>query len=120
MTGTDRRLIFTAAPGMLFCSEQAIHGSVEAFGEVFGQTLKLDSFEKVSPRLADRAETFVQNREAPPPAEVGELLVMTAVASVRRDAATTSESADGDSRGDVFRGSVGENTSRYRGRIVPS
>jgi hypothetical protein len=75
---------------MLFCCEQAFHGSVEAFFQVFGQKLNVDTLEKVSRRVADRAETFVQNREAPPPAEEGELLVMTAdgkgVPLVKQDA----------------------------------
>jgi hypothetical protein len=75
---------------LLFCCEQAFHGSVEAFFQVFGQKLSVDTLEKVSRRVADRAETFVQNREAPPPAEEGELLVMTAdgkgVPLVKQDA----------------------------------
>jgi hypothetical protein len=75
---------------MLFCCEQAFHGSVEAFFQVFGQKLSVDTLEKISRRMADQAETFVQNREAPPPAEEGELLVMTAdgkgVPLVKQDA----------------------------------
>ena len=75
---------------MLFCCEEAFHGSVEAFFQVFGQKLSVDTLEKISRRMAERAETFLQNRVAPPPEEEGELLVLTADAKgvplVKKDA----------------------------------
>lgn len=75
---------------MLFCCEEAFHGSVKAFFQVFSQKLSVDTLEKVSRRMAERGETFLQNRMAPPPAEEGELLVLTAVAKgvplVKKDA----------------------------------
>lgn len=75
---------------MMFCCEQAFHGSVDAFFQVFGHKLSVDTLEKISVRMAERADTFLQNRAAPSPTEEGELLVMTAdgkgVPLVRQDA----------------------------------
>jgi hypothetical protein len=34
---------------MLFCCEEAFHGSVEAFFQVFGQKLSVDTLEKNQP-----------------------------------------------------------------------
>lgn len=87
---TDRYSPLLQEFSMLFCCEEAFHGAVKAFSEVFGQKLSVDTLETITHRMAEQAETFLQNREVPPAAEEGELLVLTAdgkgVPLVKQDA----------------------------------
>jgi hypothetical protein len=87
---TDRYSPLLQEFSMLFCCEQSFHGSVEAFAQVFGQTLSVDTLEKTSRRMATEGENFLQTLPAPPPSEEGEILVMTADAKgvplVKQDA----------------------------------
>jgi hypothetical protein len=75
---TDRYSPLLQEFSMLFCCEQAFHGSAEAFSRVFGQKPSVDTLEKISRRMAEQGEAFLQSRAEPPSGEEGELLVMTA------------------------------------------
>ena len=75
---TDRYSPLLQEFSLLFCCEQAFHGSADACSQVFGHQLSVDTLQKVSRRLVERADQFLQTLEAPPPVEEGELLVMTA------------------------------------------
>lgn len=87
---TDRYSPLLQEFSMLFCCEQSFHGSVAAFAQVFGQTLSVDTLEKISRRMAAEGEIFLQTLEAPPSSEEGEILVETAdgkgVPLVKQDA----------------------------------
>jgi hypothetical protein len=61
-----------------FCIEQAFETSRRGVEKVFGQSIPVDSLERISQRMAGEAEVFLDNLEAPPAEEEGELLVLTA------------------------------------------
>jgi hypothetical protein len=63
---------------MLFCCEQAFHGAVDAFEQVFRHRLSADTLEKISQRMGAAADAFLQERAAPPKSEEGSILVLTA------------------------------------------
>jgi hypothetical protein len=87
---TDRYSPLLQEFSMLFCCEQSFHGSVAAFAQVFGQTLSVDTLEKISRRMGAEGEVFLQTLEAPSSSEEGEILVETAdgkgVPLVKQDA----------------------------------
>lgn len=61
-----------------FCIEQAFMPSRRGIEKVFGQSIPVDSLERISQRVASEAEVFLDNLAAPPAKEEGELLVLTA------------------------------------------
>lgn len=63
---------------MLFGVEQAFEQAADAFEAIFRQKLSVDTLEKVSRRMGERAGEFLDNLEPPPADEEGELLVLTA------------------------------------------
>ena len=75
---------------MLFGIEHSFRSAVDAFEITFRQRLSVDTLEKVSQRMGERAGGFLDNLDAPPADEEGELLVQTAdgkgVPMVREDA----------------------------------
>jgi hypothetical protein len=75
---------------MLLGIEQAFDQAAEAFEAIFRQRLSVDTLERVSRRMGERAGEFLDNLEPPSPEEEGELLVLTAdgkgVPMVRADA----------------------------------
>jgi hypothetical protein len=58
--------------------EQAFDQAADAFETIFRQRLSVDTLERVSQRMGARAGEFLDHLEAPPAAEEGELLVLTA------------------------------------------
>ena len=75
---------------MLFGVEQAFEPTADAFELIFRQRLSVDTLERVSRRMGERAGEFLGTLEAPPAGEEGTLLVQTAdgkgVPIVRDDA----------------------------------
>lgn len=72
-----------------FTIEQAFGKAQQAIDKVLGQTIPVDSLERISRRMAPQAEEFLENLPVPPTQEEGELLVLTAdgkgVPMLRRD-----------------------------------
>lgn len=62
----------------LFCIEQAYAPAAEAFSRIFRQRLSVDTLERVNLRMGAEAAEFLDDLAAPPAAEEGELLVVTA------------------------------------------
>jgi hypothetical protein len=62
----------------LFCVEQAFGLAAENFETVFGQSLSVDTLEGVNQRMAAEAGEFFDSCVVPPPAEEGELTIITA------------------------------------------
>lgn len=62
----------------LFCIEQAFGLAAENFETVFGQSLSVDTLEGVNQRMAVASDDFFESPPVPPPAEEGELTVITA------------------------------------------
>lgn len=60
-----------------FCVEQAFDKARQSIGKVLGQTIPVDSLERISHRVAPVAEVFLDNLAAPPSQEEGDLLVLT-------------------------------------------
>lgn len=75
---------------MLLGIEQAFGPAAETFEAIFRQKLSVDTLEKVSRRMGERAGEFLDELKTPPADEEGELLVQTAdgkgVPMVREDA----------------------------------
>lgn len=75
---------------MLLGIEQAFDPAADAFELIFRQRLSVDTLERVSRRMGERAGEFLDNLEPPPADEEGMLLVQTAdgkgVPIVRDDA----------------------------------
>lgn len=63
---------------MLLGVEQAFDSAAEAFETIFRQRLSVDTLERVSQRMGDRAGEFLDNLGPPPAADEGELLVLSA------------------------------------------
>jgi hypothetical protein len=63
---------------MLLGIEQAFDQAAQTFEALFRQRLSVDTLERVSQRMGERAGQFLDNLEAPPAEEEGELLVQTA------------------------------------------
>lgn len=61
-----------------FCIEQAFDKARQAMEKVLGQSIPVDSLERISQRMACEAEVFLDNLTAPPSKEEGALLVLTA------------------------------------------
>ena len=61
-----------------FCIEQAFGKARQGLEKVLGQTIPVDSLERISQRLAPDAEVFLDNLAAPPAEEEGQLLVVSA------------------------------------------
>jgi len=66
---TDRYSPLLLEFSMLFCCEQAFHGSADACSQVFVHQLSVDTLQKVSRRLAERADQFLQTIEALEPGD---------------------------------------------------
>jgi hypothetical protein len=62
----------------LFCVDGAYAPAAEAFARIFRQKLSVDTLEQVNRRLGVEAAEFLDGLQAPPAAEEGELLVLTA------------------------------------------
>lgn len=75
---------------MLLAVEQSFEPAADAFEMIFGQRLSVDTLERVSRRMGQRAGEFLDALDVPPADEEGELLVQTAdgkgVPLVREDA----------------------------------
>ena len=75
----------------LFCLDESYATAAAAFERIFRQRLSVDSLERVNGRMGDEAAEFLDALAPPPPAEEGDLLVVTAdgkgVPMVRDDAA---------------------------------
>ena len=73
-----------------FCIEQAFAQASRAFAKVFGQTLPVDSLERMNRRIGAQAEEYLNALPTPAPQEEGELLVTTSdgkgVPLIRADA----------------------------------
>jgi hypothetical protein len=63
---------------MLFGIEEAFAPTADAFERIFRQRLSVDTLEQVSQRMGAAAGEFLDNLQAPPAEEEGELLVLTA------------------------------------------
>ncbi len=61
-----------------FCIEQAFDKARQGIEKVLGQSIPVDSLERISRRVAPVAEVFLDNLAAPPSDEEGELLILTA------------------------------------------
>lgn len=61
-----------------FCVESAFGESRNAFALMFGQTVCVDSLERLNRRLGEQAEAFLEALPTPPPDDEGELLIATA------------------------------------------
>jgi len=62
----------------LFCVEQAFDLAAQSFEAIFRQKLSVDTLERVNQRMGEQAAEFLENLDAPPLKEEGELLVQTA------------------------------------------
>jgi hypothetical protein len=62
----------------LFCIEQAFEPGAEAFARIFRQRLSVDMLERVNQQMGREAGEFLDSLAAPPAAEEGDLLVVTA------------------------------------------
>ena len=63
---------------MLLAVEQSFEPAADAFDTIFGQRLSVDTLERVSRRMGERAGEFLDALKTPPADEEGELLVQTA------------------------------------------
>ena len=61
-----------------FCAERAFGESSTAFAAMFGQTVCVDSLERLNRRVGEQAEEFLDALPTPPADEEGELLIATA------------------------------------------
>jgi hypothetical protein len=62
----------------LFCIEEAFEPAAAAFARIFRQRLSVDTLEHVNQQMGVEAGEFLDSLVAPPAAEEGELLVVTA------------------------------------------
>ncbi|MCA9047294.1 MAG: ISKra4 family transposase [Planctomycetaceae bacterium] len=61
-----------------FCVEQAYGPSREAISRVFGQSVSVETLQRINARVGEQAEAWLDQLQAPEPAEKVELLVLTA------------------------------------------
>ena len=118
---------------MLLAVEQSFEPAADAFEAIFRQRLSVDTLERVSRRMGQRAGEFLDALEVPPADEEGELLVQTAdgkgvplvredaatAAVVRREAATSGQPADGDAGRRLFGGPLRSHAGADRRGAVP-